>query len=68
MDVRREIIVWLWSRVRERALANGFTSAWGMRSIVCLQKKVAAWNRCTRREDEGDGQMMSHREEVVIDS
>ena len=36
--------------------------------IVCLQKKVAAWNRCTRREDERDGQMMSHRQEVVIES
>ena len=48
MDVRRERIPLLWSTVRERTLAKGFSfNMGGWEVSLCLQKNEVVWIVCT---------------------
>ena len=49
-DVRREIILLLWSTARERALAKVKDKVliWGCEVSMCLQKNEAVWKGCTQ--------------------
>ena len=61
-DVRREIIPSLWSTVRERALAKGFSFNMGDAKCPCvLQKNEAVWKECTQLEGLRGRQGMSQR-------
>ena len=49
-DVRRERIPLLWSNVRERALAKGFTFNMGDAKCTCVCRRTSLSGRCVHGE------------------
>ena len=49
-DVRRERIPLLWSNVRERALAKGFTFNMGDAKCSCVCRRTKLSGRCVHSE------------------
>ena len=53
-DVRRERIPLLWSRVKERTMATGFSFNMGDAECLCVCRRTKLSGRCVHSEKVGE--------------